>query len=204
MNRAQIIKAVQTRMSDVIPGPQIEVASHPFVDGLLNDSVENFYMMLPTNVLPHFDFSAATVQTVPSSEVLVKRIQLPTQFIRLIAFRATQWNRSASTVITEGSPEHLKQFGKHTFGGNSRPQITLVSDPDLGRSLEYYFYPATSPDVTLIEASCANKSDVEDIPDNLIDVFAWYVASCAFTALQEYEPSKACLEKVMEFITLHK
>jgi hypothetical protein len=55
-----------------------------------------------------------------------------------------------------------------------------------------------------MEASCAVKSDAEEIPNNLIDVFAWYVASVAFTALQEYDPSKACMERVNEFIALHK
>jgi hypothetical protein len=204
MNRATLIKAVQTRMSDVMPGSQIEVASNPFVDALLNDSVENFYMMLPTNVLPHFDFKAYETRLVPSDENIIYRIKLPELFIRLIEFRCTSWRRSVSSALPEGSPQHHAQFGKFTFGGNTRPCVTLVSDPQLSRSIEYYFYDSTAPDVSIITASCAVKSDAEDIPANLLDSFAWYVASTAFTAMQEFDASKACMEKVTEFIALHK
>jgi hypothetical protein len=190
-------------MSDIVPGNQIEVASHPFVDALLNDCVEGFYMVIPTNVLPRVDFLTNAVQLVPSDEVLVYRIQLPEKFIRLIAFRCTEWKKSVSQAITEGSPQHNAQFGKHTFGGNTRPNVTIVSDPDLGRSIEYYLYNTTTTVTTLIEASCAVKSAVEEIPDILIDVFSWYVAAKAFKAMGEVENHDSAMKEVEQFIQTH-
>ncbi len=204
MNRAQIIKAVQARMSDIMPGNQIEVSSQSYVDLLLNDAVENFYMLLPVNVLPHTDFNTTTPTLQPSDEVRVYRIKLPDNFIRLIAFRCADWRRSVSEAIAEGSSQHHAQYGKHTFGGNTRPQITLVADPSLGRSIEYYLYNKTTTNTNIIEASCAIKSDAEEIPENLIGVFAWYVASVAFQSMEEYDASKAAMERVNEFIQLHK
>lgn len=203
MTRAQIIKAVQARMSDILPGNQIEVASHNFVDTLLNDCVENFYMLIPNNVLPRTDFSSNTTQLVPNDEVLVYRIQLPENYIRLIAFRCNEWQRSVSKALAEGSSQHYAQFGKYTFGANTRPQVTLVADPDLGRSIEYYF-TSTTTDTSILEASCVVKGDIEYMPDVLIDVFAWYVASVAYQAMEQYEASKAAMERVNEFILLHK
>lgn len=203
MNRAQLIKAVQARMSDIMPGNQIEVASHPFVDALLNDCVEGFYMILPNNLLPRVDFSSGTVQAVPSTEVDVYRIQLPEDFVRLIAFRCTAWNRAVTKSVVEGSPQHQMQFLKHTFGGNTRPVVTIVADPDMGRSVEYYHSTSTT-DTSILEASCAVKDEIEDMPDILIDGFAWYVASIALQTMEELDASKAAMLRVEQFIENHK
>lgn len=191
-------------MSDIMPGSQIEVNSSPFVDALLNDCVENFYMLMPVNVLPATDFKTNTTALVDSDEVLIYRIQLPDDFVRLISFRCAEWNRSITQVVYENSTEHNKQYHSYTFGGNSRPVATLVSDSTMGRSLEYYNYNLTTTTAAITDASCAVKGDVEDIPHNLIDVFAWYVASIAFQAMDELPQSEMAMKRVAEFITLHQ
>lgn len=204
MTRAQIIKAVQARMNDLLPGTQIEVGSSPFVDALLDSCVENFYLMMPVHVLPATDFSSNTVVTVDSDEVKVNRIQLPEDFIKLISFRCEDWNRAASKALAEGTQQHYKQYHAWTFGGNSRPEVAIVVDTTYGRCIEYYNYNSTTASTTITLALCAVKGDVEDIPDNLIDAFAWYVASVTFQSMNEMDSSKAALEKVQQYIILHQ
>ena len=203
MNRAAIIHAIQSRMADIVPDAQVEVASDSFVDLLLDDCVEGFYMLIPVRFLPRTEFTSNNKRLVSTDEVKVNRIKLPDNFIRLIAFRCATWKRTVSEVLAEGSPQHKAQFGKHTFGGNVRPQVTNVSDATLGNSLEYYLY-TTITDYTPTEAACVVKTTAEAVPDMLIDVFAWYVAAKAFKAMGEIQYHDSAMKEVEQFVATHK
>ena len=82
MTEAQVIAAVKVRMADIMPDNQTEVTAQPFIELLVNDCVENFYMMLPINLLPVTDFASSATSTKPvsmptSSGILVYRKQVP-------------------------------------------------------------------------------------------------------------------------------
>lgn len=196
MNRSQIIKAIQAKMSDVMPGNQIEVASHPFIDTLVDDCVHGLYSILPVNILPVTTISS-TPFIVQDSDVKVYRIEVPAKYVKLVSFKLEAWLRSVNSTIQMNSARHHAQFFKYTYGGNRRPVVTLVTDPVKGRCLEYYT-SATSGSYQ--EATCVVSSTVDQVPDNLVDVFTWYAASVALQAMQEIEASKAAMERVTIFI----
>lgn len=208
MTESEVIDAVKVRMADIMPDNQTEVTAQPFIELLVNDCVENFYMMLPINLLPVTSFvSSATDNkciTMPDgSGILVYRKQVPADYIRFIEFQCNTWTHSATTLLKQGSPEHNAQYNKNMFGGNTRPKVTLVIDSDQGRSIEYYNYDlGTIPVISI--ATCAVKGTLEEIPDNLIDAYAWYVASVAYEAMEEPEASKSALIQVTNFIQLHQ
>lgn len=208
MTEAEVIAAVKVRMADIMPDNQTEVTAQPFITLLVNDCVENFYMMLPINLLPVTSFLSGTytikyVSIPAGSGILVYRKQLPANYIRFIEFQCTPWLRSATVLLSQGSQEHYAQYNKYTFGGNTRPKVTLVIDDELGRCIEYYNYDdgVSSPAISL--ATCATGGDLEAIPDNLIDVYSWYVASVVFQSMEEQEASKSAMLRVQEFIQLH-
>lgn len=199
MTRNDIIASVQSRMSDIIPTSQTEVVSYPYVDTLLDDCVEGFYLLAPAHLLPTTNFDLpGTTRVIPSDEVIITRIKTPDDFVRLISFRCSEWGRAASNVLIEGTPKHHAQLYKHTFGGNARPNVTLVNDDTLGQAIEYYNYKGTTPTVTV--ASCVKKTDPTLIPDNIIIPFTYYVASVAFDAMGEYDAAKVAIAHAQEYL----
>ena len=202
MNKAEIIKQVQARMSDLMPGDQVEVNSNSLTEALIDYCAESFYMKLPTNVLPATSFLTGAATTATSDEVSVKRIQVPDNFIRLVSFKFSDWIKNVNTTIPEGSNEHKKQFHKYSYGGNTRPVVTLVSGAGSIRCVEYY--SALTSIGTVTQATCVVKGTVEDMPDTLIDAFAWHVAATVLLADQEYDAAKAAEAKVNEYILLHQ
>jgi len=208
MTEAEVIAAVKVRMADIMPDNQTTVTAQPFIELLVNDCVENFYMMLPINLLPVTSFvSSATtnkyVAMPAGSAVLVNRKQLPADYIRFIEFQCNTWLRSATTLLQQGTPEHYAQYRKYMFGGNTRPKVALVVDNDLGRCIEYYNYDLQVPPVISI-ATCATRGTLQQIPSNLIDVYSWYVASVVFQSMEEQEASKSAMLRVQEFLQLHQ
>jgi len=207
MTEAQVIEAVKTRMADIMPDNQTEVTAQPFITLLVNDCVENFYMMLPIHLLPVTSFvSSATTNkyvAMPAGYgVLVYRKQLPANYIRFIEFQCSTWLRSATTLLKQGTDEHHAQYNQYQFGGNTKPKVTLVIDDQLGRCIEYYNYDLGSVPVISI-ATCAERGTLETIPDNIIDAFAWYVASIVFQSMEEHKASEQAMLRVQEFLTLH-
>ena len=207
MTEAEVIEAVKVRMADIMPSNQTEVTAQPFIEYLVNDCVENFYMMLPIHLLPVTSFvSSATTNKYVSmpagSGVLVYRKQLPADYIRFIEFQCSLWLRSATQLLKQGTPEHYAQYNQYMFGGNSKPKVTLVIDDTLGRCIEYYNYDLQAVPVITI-ATCAVKGTLATIPDNLIDVYSWYVASVTFQSMEEHASSEKAMLRVQEFLQLH-
>lgn len=193
MTRNEIILGVQTRMSELNDGEQVEVATNPFIDQLLDDCVYGYFALLPAHLLPATSFITGTTRILTGTEVYSQRIKLPEGFIKLIDFRLTGWYKTPLLTL-EGTPSHLRQAQKYSFGGRSRPVVTLVNDLTLGKSLEFYYLSTESPVINT--ALCVVTTDPEDISDDLLNGFMWYVASDAYRAMELYDNSKMALEKV--------
>lgn len=203
MTEEQVIAAVKARMADIMPDNQSEVTAQPFIESLVNGCVENFYKMLPLSLLPVTSFLSESESSVTSSEVQVKRKKLPTGFVRFIELKCAPWEIPATTVLQQGSPEHNAQFNKYSFGGNCRPKVTLVNDENNGKCIEYYNYYTETP-IVVQTATCAVFSTLADIPDKIVDPFAWYTASVVYHAMEELEASKSAMLRVSEFLELQK
>jgi len=193
MTREELILGIQARMGDLNDGEQVEVATNPFVDNLMEDAVEGYLMLLPTYLLPITSFTSNNTITITGSEVTAKRIALPEGFIKLMDFQTDTWYKPA-TVTLEGTPTYLRQLHKYSFGGNSRPVVTIVNDNTLGKAIEYYYVTTTAPTVTV--ANCVIKEAPEDLPEDILDGYMWYVASVCFEALELPNNSKSALERV--------
>lgn len=207
MTEAEVKEAVKVRMADIAPDNQTEVTAQPFIEYLVNDCVENFYMMLPIHLLPVTSFVSSATQnkyvSMPAGyNVLVMRKQLPADYIRFIEFQCSTWLHSATTLLKQGSPEHNAQYNEYMFGNNTRPKVTLVIDNELGRCIEYYNEDLQEVPVITI-ATCAVRGDLEDIPDNIIDSYAWYVASVVFQSMEEHTSAEKAMLRVQEFLQLH-
>lgn len=66
-------------------------------------------------------------------------VLIPEDFLRLVSFRMSDWDRSVTSVITEDSPAYAMQRSRFAGvrGCPQRPVVAIVSKPQ-GLTLEFY------------------------------------------------------------------
>lgn len=199
MNREQIIQEVLVRMDEVSPLSGINVIPNPVVEKSLDESARTIILSAPNHLVPFQDFSSGSKVGIPSPEVDVSRIALPVKFLRLVRFKLNTWMKPTYKVLEEGSKSHLKQYHKYTFGGTTRPVVTVIQS-DGTPWLEFYYKKGTTP--TIETALCAVETKAEDMPDILLIPLFWQSAALAFQILGMGDNMNVCLAKVKEQLDL--
>lgn len=78
-------------------------------------------------------------------------VRLPADFLRLVAFLMSDWAVAATSTITPGAKEYMRQNSPHAGvrGNPDRPVCALAADGE-GRALE--FYSCLSTDAAIVQA----------------------------------------------------
>lgn len=103
-------------------------------------------------------------------------VPLPDDFLRLIAFKMSDWHMAATTTVAPGSEAYKRQVSPHAGvrGNPWRPVCAIVPAPD-GRILEFY-------------SSRSTAATIEQ---------ALYIAVPAVTADDTIEIAPACYRTVL-------
>lgn len=117
---------------------------------------------------------------------LVGRVELPSDFIRLVGIRLSSWNSAKSSAVPEDSPEYRMQSNKWVCGSPSRPVVALTNN---GSSSMLELYKASSSEDTLKSftyvASISKDAENVGISDQLSDAFIYFVAGLTMVTFRE-------------------
>ena len=132
-------------------------------------------------------------------------ILLPEDFLRLVVFQMSDWERPVYGVITPDSPEYKKQRGrvKALRGTSQRPVCALVVRPE-GRALE--FYSCKTTDATVTKAVYIPHTNIDeyggvDISEKCYTAVVYTIAALALNSMGEPERGNLMLEKANTFLT---
>lgn len=186
-------------MDEISPYESGEIVNNSFIDELLDDSVKTLLLKLPgylTNPVS-MDIASGTSNDDGSGYV-----ELPDDFIRLVSFKMTEWNRAVTTPISEDHPKYNLQKNTILRGKPAKPVVVLrnIYDSTSKKILEYY---SVSSDHTIDRALYVKSDVAENLPDEIIDALAYQCAADAFVILEQGDQAKLALTKVDEFIQLN-
>lgn len=110
-------------------------------------------------------------------------VVLPDDFVKLIAFKMSDWKRAVSKTFPLDSEKAKEQANVYSRGTKSKPVCVLSYSPDGKKIIEYYSTSATSPSVSVFvyEASYDGSSGI-----NIGSSDPAYYALCYMTASLVY------------------
>lgn len=132
-------------------------------------------------------------------------ILLPEDFLRLVIFQMSDWERPVYGVITPDSPEYKKQRSrvKALRGTSQRPVCALVVRPE-GRALEFYSCKsnqATVDKAVYIPHAAIDEYGGVDISERCYAAVVYTVAGLALTSMNESERANIMMEKANSYLT---
>lgn len=126
-------------------------------------------------------------------------VELPDDFLRLVVFRMSDWERPVHTALHEGSAEYQLQSSRYAGvrGTPERPVCAIVSRGH-GRVLEYYGTASSSSEVA--EAVYIPEPRIEhggvDISERCVRAAMYAIGWLTADTLSEYERGKDLENKV--------
>lgn len=132
-------------------------------------------------------------------------VLLPEDFLRLVVFQMSDWERPVYSVITPDTPEYKKQRSrvKALRGTSQRPVCALVVRPE-GRALEFYSCKTTDATVTkavYIPHTTIDEYGGVDISEKCYTAVVYTIAALALNSMGEPERGNLMLEKANTFLT---
>ena len=118
----------------------------------LPEAVNAVHKIAPVNLLEGKDAVAGDYYTVASvaDGVMSFVLKADTNYLRLVAFRASDSDIVVSDVIPEASPEGRKQLNPHIRGRKDRPRLVQLQGRHTGPSFKYYSCGSTATVAVLI------------------------------------------------------
>lgn len=198
MLRATIINKIKARLDELSPFSSVEInPSISLIDEMLDDCANSFLLSVPIHLLNPENFSVTTNTTNQDGSGWVR---LQPDFLRLYAFKMTEWDIPVYEAIHPGHPKYRLQFNLVTRGGHAKPVVIIEHeispDPKILR-----YYSLDDPQANTIETALyIPRALAEDIEDSLIVPFVWFVASDVFIAMNETEASNAAKQRFADII----
>lgn len=150
-----IVKDVRVCMDEnmadtalIADGDENTLLLNEIIKSKILEAVERVHTEAPFYMLDnahHFDTNAAiNWKTLESGEIL-----LPDDFMRLVVFQMSDWERPVYTVLTPDDPEYAKCSSRYKAlrGTVQRPVCALAMRND-GRVLEFYSCNSTNATIT--------------------------------------------------------
>lgn len=196
MNRVELLNIVKSKIDEISSSDELLVPvgiedNKPYdtiIETLLDESAIEVLLKAP--------FYRLTISNSTSLEIVKKDsntgiIILPTDFLRLLSFRMTEWERSVTQPAIKGDDISNMQSNKFIRGGQAKP-IGVLTRTDKGLALEYY---SVKVDHTLAEFFYVKKQKAEDIEDiQMIDAMTWICAGKVLGVVGKFELAKNCYE----------
>lgn len=130
----------------------------------------------------------------------VGRIQLPSNFVRLVSFQVNDWSSAVTEALDDTSPRYKQQNNPILRGTPNRPMVFIT---DGGKFLEYY--TTKDPSVGLSKGikkffAVFFDSVDDNYPYKLEDITAWKTAELVLTTMGDTSAAQLCQNKVTEIL----
>lgn len=125
-------------------------------------------------------------------------VLLPDDFMRLIAFRMSDWERTVYTAISVDDPQYAKQSSRYKgIRGNVQKPVCAVVNRAEGKALE--FYSCDSEDAYVTRASYLpypqiDEDDGIEISERCYTAVIYTVAALVLTTYGEADKTSALTE----------
>lgn len=118
----------------------------------LPEAINAIHKAAPVNLLEGKDAVAGDYYTAASvaDGVMSFVLKADTNYLRLVAFRASDSDIVVSDVIPEASPEGRKQLNPHIRGRKDRPRLVQLQRRHTGPCFKYYSCGSTATVAVLI------------------------------------------------------
>lgn len=116
-------------------------------------------------------------------------VDLPDDFIRLLEFKMSDWQRPVTMVCEEGSSVALKQYNRYMRGGIAKPVCVLGHEKN-SRALRYYSSGEHDVDRFVYVADCP----AEELPELLQDALTWLCTSRVLKIFGKESEAKSAYE----------
>lgn len=141
------------------------------------------------------DFSGADTVTNQDGTGYIK---LPSDFLRLVIFKLSNWRSSVINAISDADPLYIQQKSRFLgIRGNSDKPVCAITRNKTGRILEFYSAePNTTAEIDL--AYCLKEPVISinsvNICDKLIESVYYHCAALTCISIGETEKSKSLIE----------
>lgn len=180
----------QNRVSDaLLLGGDVDTLSiDEIIESRIEDGVRRVVMLAPSYLLEEGHWFG--------DEVFRRKdgsgwILLPDDFMRLIEFRMSDWNRSVYKAIGEDDPKYKRQNSRYrgVRGTVQKPVCAIVNRPE-GKVLEYY--SCKNDDVTVERATYVPFPKIDDkegidISEHIYPAVTYYIAGLVANVIGEME-----------------
>lgn len=179
MNRTALINQVKSKIDELSPSDAliVEVGQDDnkpidtIIGDLLDESAKEVLLKAPIHRLPAT--SSANVATADAGDSTIGTIDVPTDFLRLVELKMTQWKRPVTELQQQGSKIAERQYNKYLRGGTVKP-VAVLSHRATKLVIEYFSVET----VHTVERFLYIKKDVaENVPEILQDALCWICAS---------------------------
>ena len=119
-------------------------------------------------------------------------ITLPTDFMRLIAFKMSSWHKAVYEAVSADSAEYAKQSSPYIRGTVRRPVVAIVPH---STGLKMEFYSAASSDDTVEIAQYRPYPVIDgqsiDISKDCYHASLYFIASLVYSSLSEVQMAES-------------
>lgn len=195
--RDDIIVKAFARIDEIYPDNNEANVSSFNVDAFVDEAARWVILTAPIHALGHgTDFSTAADAEHVHNDDGSGSVKLPQYFLRLIAFRMSDWPLPIIGGLYDDNARYRQQHDAVLRGTPSRPAVFIC---DGGQKLEYY----SSHAGTIKEARCfAMQILGDDYPDMLSDITAWKIAELVLSAMNDINGVQICQNNIKDLLRI--
>ena len=201
-SRSAIITEVQTKLGEITPFDENEVADSDQLDGLLDAATRTVLLEAQLHLIDTDDVSLTGQSHSSDGTGYVK---LPTDYLRFAGLKMSSWERTVYELLNEEDPRARHQQYSHIRGGNAKPVVIKEQDATNGYTIKYYSGSGTHT-VTFAKyiKEPVAEADPILIQSELLEPLAWQTAGDYLRIFESPESAKLAYEKVTEYYQNHK
>lgn len=179
MDRLELVNAVRRKIDEVsatdTPLQSVTLADEnamdTIIESLLDESAREVLLKAPFTRL---EITSASPAAVANDDKETGYIQAPDDYLRLVSFRMSDWQRPVVELAIKGDNISMRQYNKHVRGGVAKP-VGVLSRNAKGPVIEYFSTVAATHSVA--EFLYIRSDVAENIKDTqMIDALAWICA----------------------------
>lgn len=197
MERSALINKVKTRIDEVCASGDVIVEvgvenTKPYdsiINELLDESALEILLKAPFYRLTIT--SASLSGTRNSNDDKIGSITLPTDFLRLVSFRMSEWKRPVTSFAIPGDAVANMQSNEHIRGGLAKP-VAVIKKNGNSYTADYYSVKSSHE---VAEFQYIKRDSAENIADTqLVDVMCWICAGKTLGVLGQQGIANLCYE----------
>lgn len=216
MTRDEVVNNILIKIDEISPFQEPDEQFTLLIDGMLDDNANAFLRLIPLHLLRGLEqtLSTATLNNSPEAPFFISYglgvwdIPESAHFLRMTRCTCTQWRRPVIGLMPVTDSQYEKEFNRFTASGCSKPRIYDDTSSQRRLILAPYQDVSDKKDIKLYYIPYIPRSNRQTsgtqtygIPDEILDAFFYYCASCVLTTMQRPEYANLMLAKFTEMIT---